>query len=281
MTGMEPGYQPRRRFGGGGRLLIALIMAGVALVSYFGTRQLNPVTNEVQHVSMTADQEIGMGLQAAPEMEAQYGGLSSDAGASARVEQVGERVVARSSAGTTPYKFQFHLLADPQTINAFALPGGQVFITDGLLTQLHSEAELATVLAHEVGHVVARHSAQQLAKSQLTQGLTGAAVIATYDPNDPSSARNAAVIAAIGQLVNMKFGRNDELQADQLGVRFASDAGYDPRSMIKVMQTLEQEGGARQPEFFSTHPNPEHRIERIQQAIQEKYPNGVPQGLTP
>lgn len=281
MTGLEPNLQPRRRFGGGGRLLIALIMAGVAVVSYFGTRQLNPVTNEVQHVSMTADQEIGMGLQAAPEMEAEYGGLSSDATASTHVEQVGERIVTRSAAGSTPYKFQFHLLADPRIVNAFALPGGQVFITEGLLQQMHSEGELATVLAHEVGHVVARHSAQQLAKSQLTQGLTGAAVIATYDPNDPSSSRNAAVIAAVGQLVNMKFGRNDELQADQLGVRFASDAGYDPRAMIKVMQTLEQEGGTRAPEFFSTHPNPEHRIERIQQAIEQKYPNGVPAGLTP
>jgi len=280
MTGLEPEDQPRRRFGGGGRLLIALIMAGVAVVSYFGTRQLNPVTNEVQHVSMTADQEIGMGLQAAPEMEAEYGGLSSDARASARVEQVGERIVTRSAAGSTPYKFQFHLLADPRTVNAFALPGGQVFITEGLLKRLKTEGQLAGVLGHEVGHVVARHGAEHIAKEQLTQGLTGAAVLATYDPSDPSSRNSAAVAAMIGQLVTMRFGRQDELEADKLGVRFSSESKYDPRSMIELMKILEESSqGNRPPEFFSTHPNPENRIQQIEAAIKEEFPNGVPAGL--
>ena len=265
-----------------GRLVIALIVAVISILGYYGSSVFNPITQEKQHVAgITPEQEVALGLQAAPEMAQQFGGEDPDPKAQALVDQVGERIVSQSAAGQSPYRYDFHVLNDAETINAFALPGGQVFITEGLLQQMHSEGELATVLAHEVGHVVARHSAQQLAKSQLTQGLTGAAVIATYDPNDPSSSRNAAVIAAVGQLVNMKFGRNDELQADQLGVRLASDAGYDPRAMIKVMQTLEQEGGARPPEFFSTHPNPENRIERIHQAIEKKYPNGVPQGLTP
>jgi len=262
--------------------VIALIVAVISILGYYGSSVFNPITQEKQHVAgITPEQEVALGLQAAPEMAQQFGGEDPDPKAQGLVDQVGERIVSQSAAGQSPYRYDFHVLNDAETINAFALPGGQVFITEGLLQQMHSEGELATVLAHEVGHVVARHSAQQLAKSQLTQGLTGAAVIATYDPNDPSSSRNAAVIAAVGQLVNMKFGRNDELQADQLGVRLASDAGYDPRAMIKVMQTLEQEGGARPPEFFSTHPNPENRIERIQQAIEKKYPNGVPQGLTP
>ncbi len=172
-----------------------------------------------------------------------------------------------------------YLLADDHTVNAFALPGGQVFITEGLLKLLHTDGELACVLGHEIGHVVGRHSAQQLAKQQLTQGLTGAAVIAAYDPNDRNSQYKADMALLIGQVVTLKFGRNDELEADKLGVRFSSDAGYDPRSMIKVMEILDHVSKSRTPEFFSTHPNPEHRIERIKTAIDAKYPNGVPDGL--
>jgi predicted Zn-dependent protease len=114
----------------------------------------------------------------------------------------------------------------------------------------------------------------------LTQGLTGAAVLATYDPNDPSTQRSAAVAAMIGQLVTMRFGRQDELESDELGVRFTSEAGYDPNSMIRLMEILEESSeGQRPPEFFSTHPNPENRIARIRQAIGEQFPNGVPRGL--
>jgi predicted Zn-dependent protease len=155
-----------------------------------------------------------------------------------------------------------------------------VFITEALMSQLQTTGQLAGVLGHEIGHVVGRHGAEHIAKAQLTQGLTGAAVLATYDPNDPSSQRSAAVVAMIGQLVNMKFGRDDELESDRLGVTFTGEAGYDPRSMVEVMQILaDAGGGGRQPEFFSTHPNPENRIAHIEQAVAELYPNGVPTGL--
>ena len=148
--------------------------------------------------------------------------------------------------------------------------------------RLQTQGQLAGVLGHEIGHVIGRHGAEHIAKAQLTQGLTGAAVLATYDPGDPSSQRNAAVVAMIGQLVNMKFGRDDELESDRLGVEFAADAGYDPRAMVEVMRILaEAGGGGRQPEFFSTHPNPDNRIARIEEAVQEKFPNGVPAGLEP
>lgn len=263
------------------RLLIALLIAGFSLFSYFGTREYNPVTGETQHVSIRPEQEVALGLQAAPQMAQQYGGVSDDPRAREMVDRVGRKIVGSTDAGKTPYRFEFHALADPRTINAFALPGGQIFITEGLLKRLDTEGQLAGVLGHEVGHVVGRHGAEHIAKQQLTQGLTGAAVLATYDPNDPGSRGTAAVAMMIGQLVNMRFGRNDELESDKLGVRFIGDAGYDPRSMIGVMKVLaEASQGNRQPEFFSTHPNPENRIARIEQAIGEKYPSGVPEGLT-
>ena len=261
------------------RLIVALAIAAFTIFGYFANTSYNPVTKEKQHLDMTASQEIALGVQSAPEMENQYGGEAHDETGVARVNNIGDTLINKTDAGKTPYRYQFHLLADPKTINAFALPGGQVFITEGLYKHLDTDGELACVLAHEVGHVVARHSAQQVAKQQLTQGLTGAAVIAAYDPNDRNSTGKAEMAMLIGQVVSLKFGRNDELEADKLGVRFASDAGYDPRAMIKVMEILDKLAKSRTPEFFSTHPNPEHRIEKINIAIKAKYPDGVPSGL--
>jgi beta-barrel assembly-enhancing protease len=264
-----------------GRLVIALIVAVISILGYYGSSVFNPVTQEKQHVAgITPEQEIALGLQAAPEMAQQFGGEDPDPQMQAMVDQVGERIVAQSAAGQLPYRYDFHVLNDPETINAFALPGGQVFITEGLLKRLKTEGQLAGVLGHEVGHVVARHGAEHIAKEQLTAGLTGAAVLATYDPSDPSSRNSAAVAAMIGQLVTMRFGRQDELEADKLGVRFSSESKYDPRSMIALMKILEESSeGNRPPEFFSTHPNPENRIQQIEATIREEFPNGVPEGL--
>lgn len=271
---------------GGGRLVAGLIVAVIAVVSYFATTTVeeNPVTGESQRVGMNADQEIALGLQAQPEMAAQHGGMHPNGEDQEALEALGEHIVRESAAGTTPYAghFDFHLLADPQTINAFALPGGQISVTAGLIQALQpTEGELAGVLAHEIGHVVGRHSAEQMAKAQLTQGLASAAAIAAYDPDNPGSAAQAQIALLIGQAVNMRYSREDELEADRLGVRFMAEAGYDPRSMASVMAKLAQAGGgARGPEFLSTHPNPENRIARIEEAIAELYPGGVPAGLT-
>ena len=262
--------------------MIAFIIVIVTMISYAGNRSNNEYTGKVQHLAMTTDQEIAIGLQSAPEVAAQYGGESRDRAAVAKVEEVGELIV-RAAVKESPYKFQFHLLADQKTVNAFALPGGQVFITEALLRKLHTEGELAGVLSHEIGHVVARHGAQQLAKQQLAQGLVGAAGVASYDPNNPGrSAATAQMAQMIASTVNMKFGRGDELESDQLGVRFLPQAGYDPRAMIGVMETLQSVGGGgRTPEFFSTHPNPANRIEHIKAAIEQQFASGIPTGLKP
>jgi beta-barrel assembly-enhancing protease len=263
-----------------GRLIVAAIVAIVALVGYFGATQINPVTQEKQHVSMTPEQEIALGKQAAPEMEQQFGGLSQDQALQARVNNLGAAVVKASDAGKSPYQFEFHVLADQQTVNAFALPGGQVFVTEALLKLLQTDGDVAGVLSHEIFHVVGRHSAEQAARQQLSNGLTGAAVMAAYDPNDPSSANSAQVAELIGQMVNMRYGREDELESDNQGVHYMAQAGYDPRAMVTVMQKLEQaSNGQEPPEFFSTHPSPEHRIEQIQAEINKEYPNGVPDNL--
>jgi predicted Zn-dependent protease len=258
-----------RGSGCSGRLLIAAAIAAFSLFSYFSSRQDNPVTGETQYIDISPEQEIALGLEAAPQMAAEFGGLDENAQDQAIVDEIGNRIVQSSPAGSSPYQFDFHLLDDDQTINAFALPGGQIFITRALYDQLSTEGELAGVLGHEIGHVVARHSAEHIAKAKLTEGLTGAAVIAAYDPENPSSASRAQIALLVGQLINLKFGRDDELESDYLGVCFINDSGYDPNELVGVMQVLASaRTGNQPPEFFSTHPNPENRVQRIQQAIQ-------------
>jgi predicted Zn-dependent protease len=265
-----------------GRLGIALVMVVIGLVSYFSATQENPITGETQRVSISPDQEVALGLEAAPVMAREMGGLHPDPKVQAYVNQVGSRIVAKSAAQDSPYKFQFHVLADPRTVNAFALPGGQIFITAALLAQLQNEAQLAGVLGHEIGHVIGRHAAEHMAKGQLTQILVGAAGVAGFDPGSPGSGQRAAVIASmVGSIVNLRYGRNDELESDVLGVRFMTEAGYDPRAMIGVMEILEKaSGGPGGPEWLQTHPNPGNRRENLKQVIAKQFPEGIPQGVS-
>lgn len=264
------------------RLILAVLIALISIVTYFCTTQEveNPFTGETQRVALSVDQEIALGLQAAPEMIEQYGG-EAQGQAATQVDRIGQTLVANTQVRDTEYQFEFHLLGDDQTINAFALPGGQVFLTEALYQRLETEGQVAGVLAHEIGHVIGRHGSEQIAKARLTQGLAGAAVIAATDPDDPSTREEQQVAAAVAQLVNMKFSREHELESDRLAVRLMADAGYDPRALIEVMRVLAQANqGQNPPEFFSTHPNPDNRIEQIEEAIAAEFPNGVPEGLT-
>jgi len=269
--------QPRS--GGCLRIGIALAVALFAIISFLGSKVYNPVTGQDQYITITEEQEIALGLQAAPQMAAQFGGLEPDTDYQAAIQYVGETIVENSIASQSDYPFEFHVLADQKTVNAFALPGGQIFVTRAMVDALESEGEIAAVLAHEIVHVLARHSAERIAEAQLAEGLTGALVLATYDPDNPASMRTAQVAMLIGQLVQMKYGRDDEITSDTIGVRLMAEAGYDPRQMMDVMSMLARVGGAAPVEFFSTHPNPENRIGRIQAAIDEVFPQGVPEGL--
>jgi len=259
---------------GRARFILAAVIALVALISYFGNTSVNPVTGEKQRVAMTPEQEVAIGLKAAPQMAAQMGGLSQNAKARALVERVGARLVRESFAAKSTYKYSFHVLADRRTVNAFALPGGPIFITEGLLGRLRTEGELAGVLGHEIGHVIARHASERLAKQQLTQGLISAVVVGSGDYT------SAQIAQLAGSMINMKYGRDDELESDALGVRIAFDAGYDPRAMASVMEVLAKaSSGSQQPEFASTHPAPENRQARIREEIAKRFPSGVPDGL--
>ncbi len=282
---------------GGGmkvRLLIALAIAAFTFISYYAKPgDVNQVTGASERVAMTEEaQEIQLGLQAAPKMVGQHGGPSRSMADQQRVQRVGLQLLEalennlqqfnQQNPGANrqnPYlrAFQFTLLADKQTVNAFALPGGQVFVTHALYDQLETEGQLAGVLGHEIGHVIARHGNKRMAKQGLYQGLAGAIGVLG------GSQQSGQMAQMISSALAMKYGRDHELESDMWGVKLCSWAGYDPRAMMGVMKILDRASGGKKgpPEFFSTHPKPANRIEYIKQVIAEEFPQGVPTDLQP
>lgn len=266
------------------RLLGALILAVFALISYFGKSEVNPVTGERQRIAMSVDEEKSLGLESAPQMAAKMGGaIDPRRDARAReVALVGRRLVERSEARSSPYaeNFRFTLLDDPKTVNAFALPGGPIFITAGLYAKLKDEAELAGVLGHEIGHVINRHAAEHMATGRLGQMLTAAFGIGASDRND--GGRTAVIAATMAnQLTQLRFSREDENESDRYGLKYMAEAGYDPTAMLQVMEVLRDasKGGASPPEILATHPLPESRLDDIKDELTRTFPNGVPREL--
>ena len=268
------GNYGHRRGGGGGRWIIAIVIALVGIIGYFTKEKVfNPETGESYRRAMDVDQQKALGLQAAKEMIPKMGGEvppSRDADA-ALVDEVGERLVRNTGAAKTAFagNFNFYLLDDPDTVNAFALPGGQISITRGLMNRLENEAQLAGVLGHEIGHVIAEHSAQQMAKGQL--GQTIAMAVGVGASGEDGAGRYAGLAAAMAaQMINLKYGRDDESQSDTIGLKYMAQAGYDPREMLEVMRILEEASpGGKQAEFMSSHPHPQTRKDTINAFLEQ------------
>ena len=280
-----PPQNSRRRGSGASAFKVRLLIAGAimlfSVVSYYASGSVNPVTGEKQRVSMTEKEEIVMGLQARAGMVAQHDGPSDDPRSSKHVENMGARLMntlyhrLKREGIEVPYPFEFHLLNDARAVNAFALPGGQVFITEALYYQLENEGQLAGVLGHEVGHVLERHGAQRMAKARLSQGLVNAAGTAS------GGAGGNRLAAQFADLILKGYGRDDELESDRWGIELMVLAGYNPRHMLGVMDILEKStgGAGGPPEFMSTHPKPANRKEYIEKIIAERFPGGLPPGL--
>ena len=250
------------------RLLIGLAIVAFSLFSYYFKTDANPITGEEQRVALDDEaDEVAIGLQAAPQMAQQHGGFIENTAASALVDQVGEELVRGMEEvwldnGQSPYPFEFHLLQDPKTVNAFALPGGQVFITRALYDRLETRGRLAGVLGHEIGHVIARHGNQRMAEQKRNQGIMSGVAVASGSMNTARMAQLAV------QVSSMAHGREQELESDKWGVRLMPIVGYNPEDLIEVMNILEAaSGGSKQPEFASTHPSPDNRRQTIADAI--------------
>lgn len=254
-----------------GRLIIALLIALFGWFMYMYNVEENPVTKERQHVSISPADEVKLGLEAAPAMTREMGGEvpSSDPRAQ-EVHYLGQFLVAHTVAKNSPWKFQFHLLADEKTVNAFALPGGQIFITLGLLEKLQTEAQLAGVLAHEMGHVIERHAAEQMATGQLGQILTVAVGTAASDQSNSGY----QIAAVVDHMMQLRYSRKDESEADTWGLKLMTTSGFNPQAMIEVMKVLKASSGGRggAPEIFQTHPNPDLRIKQIETYLAQNPP---------
>src|SRR5688500_990233 len=248
------------------RTVLALpsLLLGAALVAGpVASCARNPVTGKNELSLVSEGQEIEMGRQASQEV-AQSIGFVEDPELQAYVAGIGKRMAAKSERPHLPW--EFHVVNDA-AVNAFAIPGGFIYVTRGLLAHMNTEAELASVLGHEIGHVTARHSVQQISKAQLaTLGLGLGSILS-------SDVAQFAGIASQGLgVLFLKYGRDAETQADQLGFKYALGLNYDVREMANVFQTLNRAsqvggGGGRLPEWLSTHPNPENRVAQTEERL--------------
>ena len=211
---------------------------------------VNPATGKREIMLVSEGQELAMGKQYDQQLVAELG-LYDDPALAGYVQQLGLRLAALSERPQLPWAFR---LVDDPVVNAFAVPGGYIYITRGIMAHMGSEAQLVSVLGHEIGHVTARHTAQQITQQQLV-GL-GLGIGSLFSPT-------AAGIASVGaQVLFLKFSRDDESQADELGFRYMRAARYDPREAADVFAQLARvsgTSGSRLPEWQSTHPDPENR----------------------
>lgn len=238
----------------------------------------NPATGRYQFKTLSREEEIQLGQEAMPALVQEYGGTYPSPALSAYVTEVGMKLAAQvedPQKASLPWEFT---VLDSEVINAFALPGGKVFISVGLLREFTCEAQLAGVLGHEVGHVTADHAEQRMGQATTVQVLgqvVGAA--ASIFGGDPGIAQAAGLLVGSGgQGFLLKFSRDQESEADALGIRYMVRAGYDPQGLLDVMQILKAASEAdRSIEMLSTHPYPETRLKRVAALLQSQYPDAV------
>ncbi len=246
------------------RSLVYILFALIALAVGLGVAScaVNLATGE-RHLNLVGEsQEIAMGQQADSQIVASLG-LYQDAALQRYVQQLGAKLAKTSERPRLPWTFR--VLDDP-AVNAFALPGGFIYVTRGLMTYVKNEAELSGIVGHEIGHVTAQHSVHSMSNQQVTElGVIAGMMI------EPKLQRYGQLLNTGLGLLYLKFSRNDESQADHLGFRYMVRADYDPRQMIQVFDMLnrvsEEGGGGRLPEWLETHPNPLNRSADFQKEI--------------
>lgn len=230
---------------------IALLLAAACAV--------NPVTGRRELALLSEAQEVALGRDSDPQIVAEFG-LYDDPELQAYVDAVGQKMAKLSHRPDLPFTFR---VLDSPVINAFALPGGFIYVTRGILAHMNNEAELAVVLGHEIGHVTARHGVQQYSRAQLATVGLGVGAILSED-----FARFGGLAQSAAGLLFMKFGRDDERQSDELGVEYALRAGYDAEIGVHFFEVLDrqtQESGQSIPNWMSTHPAPEARVAKTRE----------------
>ena len=235
-----------------------LLTAGMLALAALAGCALNPVTGQRELVLISTEQEIALGSDAAPEFEKEFGGKVASAALQEYIRAIGAKVAAVSDR---PMPYEYTLLAS-DVPNAFALPGGKIYITAGLMKNMTNERQLAAVLGHETAHVAAKHSVKQMQKQMGAQLLMEIAARAGGADTGQTAAADVAKI--VSTMALLKYSRADEYQADQVGIEYAARAGYNPWGMVEllnVLLTLQQQEPGRFEEMFQTHPLSSKRID--------------------
>ncbi len=243
-------------------LAVGLTLAIVIVILTLGSCALNQATGKRQLNLISESQEIAMGRQADTEIVASLG-LYPDANLQRFVQELGTKLANISERPNLPWTFR---VVDDPTVNAFAVPGGFIYVTRGLLAYVNNEAELSGVIGHEIGHVTAQHSVHRMSTQQVTQfGIAAGMMI------KPELQKYGQILNTGLGLLYLKYSRDDESQADKLGFRYMVGAGSDPRQMLGVFDMLgrvsDAGGGGRLPEWLVTHPNPENRAANFKKEI--------------
>lgn len=243
--------------------LFAVAALGACSTTPTGRSQLN---------FMSAAQEMRLGAEAYSEMLAEEK-LITAGPQYQMVQRVGRRI-AQSAKDLYPdtdakdFRWEFSLIDDPQTVNAWALPGGKCAVYTGLLPVTQDEASLAAVMGHEVSHAIAHHGAERMSQNVILQG---ALIGASFSMRDMDGDKRAGIMAALGAGatvgVMLPFSRSHESEADEIGLYLSANAGYDPQAAIGLWKRMGALGGQRPPEWLSTHPSEETRIERLNEAM--------------
>lgn len=246
-----------------------VLLAGAAAV-LLGGCSTNPTTGRSQFNALSRDQEIALGTEAMPQLTAEFGGAVARQDLQAYVREIGLKLAQHTEGESPSLPWEFTLL-DSDVINAFALPGGKVFVSRGLAEKMTSEAQLAGVLGHEIGHVTARHVNDRIAQQQGFQ--IGGALLGILVGDSGGGQALSELYGFGGQGFLLKFSRDQESESDALGMRYMAKAGYDPAGQRGVMEILQASmgGASGQGEFFATHPYPETRIKRITQLLETEY----------
>jgi len=222
---------------------------------------VNPITGNEELMFFSPDKDVELGRKYAPLVEKELGGQMPEEGLQSYLNRIGQRIAGCCQRPDLAYHFA---AVEEGGANAFALPGGYVYITRDLLKELKTEAQLASVLSHEIGHVVARDTLVVMSEQI---GMT-ALVLAAQAGRSADLAQGSRFVAV---MLSLQYSREDEKEADLAGLSYMTQAGYDPNGMVETMQALEKLQTIRPIEFFSTHPNPESRIAYIQERIARRY----------
>ena len=216
--------------------------------------------------TISEKEEISMGQRLHGEFERESGGLYPDVQVQQYVNSVGQSLARHGGRPTLAWQFA---VVNSSGVNAFAVPGGYIYITQGLLFRLTNEAQLAGVLGHEAGHIAGRHSVKQIGRARTAQvGSTVVGVVGGFF----GYGWVGDVTGLAASISMMSYSRDQEREADMLGLRYMTEAGYNPTGLVQLMQILQSAGGGKgAPEFLSSHPNPGNRLEYLRETIEEKY----------